>query len=42
MKHNKGSVFGSRYSEPDDCMVKQNRQKDEALIDMILDTNFSP
>ena len=42
MKHDKGSVFGSRYSEPDDCMVKQNRQTDEALIDMILDKNFSP
>ena len=35
-----GSVFGNGYSEPDNCKVKQIR--DKALIDMILNTDFSP
>ena len=41
-KYDEGSVFGKGHSEPVYCKAERDIQKDESLVDMILNTNFSP
>ena len=42
VKYDEGSVFGKGHSEPVYCKAERDIQKDESLVDMILNTNFSP